>query len=200
MKRQIRSYKILGDVLLQTLEEHPDGLQAKQACLYIEENFDIPHKFVQPVAIATKEQWQKIFGNRKRKDVPASELTKKIRTESKLHNSLRWIKEHLKVAGRLDKEALQDNIWKLDPLWEPDPTDPNLGVRPKDLTAEEKKITTKKTKTQNTANQVDDETKDLIYELHQIAKLLSPKNLRILIEIGKILSKEEHTTSPNLDS
>lgn len=132
---EIRSSKVLAQVLLTALSEFPDGLSIGDAYDFIDQSFEFPADWYEEIPFdgnaydELKEQ-----GINDWRSLSQTELIGLVKTETRWRNEMRWARNELRKLGYLDTSTR--GVWKLSPE----------GARVVkagpaiDLTAEERKI------------------------------------------------------------
>ncbi len=108
----IRDRAVLHAVLLQTLQQHPKGIDLHDAYAEIERNFTFPDDWYRQIPAGTGHDELHDRGISDWRSIPQSRLVELVKTEPQWQNELRWARNDLRKNGLLDTSAPR-GIWRL---------------------------------------------------------------------------------------
>lgn len=109
---QIRQRRVLHDVLLQVLADHPGGLSIHEVYDLIDAQYRFPEEWYRQIPSAQGYEVLKGLGFANWRDVPQELLTRLVTTEPQWQNEIRWSRNELRKEGFLDMSAGRGQ-WRL---------------------------------------------------------------------------------------
>jgi restriction endonuclease Mrr len=109
---QIRQRRVLHDVLLQVLAEHPEGLAIHRVYDLIDAQYRFPDEWCRQIPSAQGYDVLKTLGFSDWREMPQDLLTRLVTTEPQWQNEIRWSRNELRKEGFLDTSAARGH-WRL---------------------------------------------------------------------------------------
>lgn len=109
---EIRNRAVLQAILLQILQQHPDGIDLHDVYIEIERNFTFPDEWYRQIPAGTGYDDLRDRGILDWRSIPQNRLIELVETEPQWQNELRWARNDLRKLGLLDTSAPR-GIWRL---------------------------------------------------------------------------------------
>lgn len=109
---EIRNRTVLQAILLQVLQQYPDGIDLHDLYTEIERNFTFPDEWYRLIPAGTGYDDLRDRGISDWRSIPQARLVELVETEPQWQNELRWARNDLRKQGLLDTSAPR-GIWRL---------------------------------------------------------------------------------------
>ena len=109
---RIRQRRVLHDVLLQVLADHPDGLDIHGAYDLIDAQYTFPEEWYRQIPSAQGYETLRELGYEDWRKVPQELLVRLVTTEPQWQNEIRWARNELRKEEYLDT-SVSRGTWRL---------------------------------------------------------------------------------------